>query len=217
MFITLSQNFNAKRPMNSLQAAIKHSHLDDIQAITIGTLIIAFGINIYSHAGLLLGGTAGLSFLAEYGSPLSFGQAFFLVNLPFYWLALKHIGREYTLKTFISVLMLSLFSDLTPMLIKFELFNIFYAAILGGLLIGTGMLMLFRHNAGLGGFNILARYLAKKYAISIGKFQMFMDCCVVFLAAFIVEWPLIVVSVIGAIALNFIIAVNHKPGRYSAI
>ncbi|PKG40968.1 YitT family protein [Psychromonas sp. Urea-02u-13] len=195
----------------------KHTYFEDAQAFIIGTLLISLGVNLYSSAGLLTGGTAGIAFLIKYASQLSFGQAFFLVNIPFYWLALKQMGAEFTIKTFICVALLSLFSEITPLFIQFELLNVVYASIIGGLLMGSGFLMLFRHNASLGGFNILARYLSKTRGISIGKFQMAVDCVVVFMAIFIVNWQLILFSAIGAISLNLIIAVNHKPGRYTIV
>ncbi|RNF52830.1 YitT family protein [Marinomonas hwangdonensis] len=199
----------AERPMVK-----KHTRLEDIQAIVLGTLIIALGVNLYTHTGLLTGGSAGLAFLMQYSTVLTFGQAFFLINLPFYALAIIHFGWEFTIKTFVSVFCLSVFADVTPMLITFEAVNPFYASVAGGFLMGVGFLMLFRHNASLGGLNILARYLAEKYAISMGKFQMAVDCCIVLLSVFVVDFMLILISVIGAIALNMIIAVNHKPGRY---
>lgn len=199
----------AERPMVK-----KHTRLEDIQAIVLGTLIIALGVNLYTHTGLLTGGSAGLAFLMQYSTVLTFGQAFFLINLPFYALAIIHFGWEFTIKTFVSVFCLSVFADVTPMLITFESVNPFYASVAGGFLMGVGFLMLFRHNASLGGLNILARYLAEKYAISMGKFQMAVDCCIVLLSVFVVDFMLILISVIGAIALNMIIAVNHKPGRY---
>lgn len=195
----------------------KHTHFEDFQALIIGTLLISLGVNLYSSAGLLTGGTAGMAFLAQYASSISFGQAFFLINIPFYWLAMKQMGAEYTIKTFISVLLLSLFSEITPLFIQFGMLNEVYASIIGGLLMGAGFLMLFRHNASLGGLNILARYLSDTRGISIGKFQMMVDCVVVFMAIFIVDWQLIIYSIIGAISLNLIIAVNHKPGRYTVV
>lgn len=197
--------------------AKKHTYFEDIQALIIGTLLVALGVNLYSHAGLLTGGTAGLAFLAQYASSLSFGQAFFLINIPFYWLALKQMGYEYTIKTFISVLLLSVFSEWTSLFIQFELLNAVYASVIGGLLMGAGFLMLFRHNASLGGLNILARYLSETRGISMGKFQMAVDCVVVFMAIFVVSWELILYSILGAISLNLIIAVNHKPGRYTVV
>jgi uncharacterized membrane-anchored protein YitT (DUF2179 family) len=195
----------------------KHTYFEDLQALIIGTLLISFGVNLYSSAGLLTGGTAGITFIIKYATDLSFGQIYFLVNLPFYWLAFKQMGAEFAFKTFACVALLSIFVEITPMFIQFESLNILYASILGGLLMGSGFLMLFRHNASMGGLNILAKYLAQTRDISIGKFQMAVDCVVIFMAIFIVNWQLIVYSVIGVVALNLIIAVNHKPGRYTIV
>lgn len=192
----------------------KHTRLEDIQAMVIGTMIIALAISLFSQVGLLTGGTAGLAFIIQYSTPFTFGQAFFLINLPFYILAIVHFGWGFTLKTFCAVFCLSLFSDLTPMLLSFDSVDPFYASIVGGFLMGVGFLMLFRHNASLGGTNILARYVSEKYGISMGKFQMLIDCSIVLLSVFLVDYWLILISFIGAFALNLIITVNHKPGRY---
>ncbi|MCB5160768.1 YitT family protein [Marinomonas algarum] len=197
-----------------IPAVKKHTRLEDAQAVMLGTLIIALGVNLFTHAGLLTGGSAGLAFLMQYSTSFSFGQAFFLINLPFYVLAWVHFGWEFTLKTFLSVFCLSVFSDITPMLITFETLNPLYASVAGGFLMGVGFLMLFRHNASLGGLNILARYLSEKYAISMGKFQMAVDCVIVLMSVFVVDYSLILISFVGAVALNLIIAVNHKPERY---
>ncbi|AWY00162.1 hypothetical protein A8139_09270 [Marinomonas primoryensis] len=192
----------------------KHTRLEDAQAVILGTLIIALGVNLFTHAGLLTGGSAGLAFLIQYSTSLTFGQAFFLINIPFYLLAVIHFGWEFTIKTFLAVFCLSVFSDVTPMLVTFDQVNPIYASVAGGFLMGVGFLMLFRHNASLGGLNILARYLSEKYGISMGKFQMIIDCMIVLLSVFVVDYTLIIISFVGAIALNMIIAVNHKPGRY---
>jgi len=192
----------------------RHTRVEDIQALVIGTLIIALGVNLFTQAGLLTGGTAGMAFLLQYTTSLTFGEAFFLVNIPFYLLAIKFMGWEFTLKTFSAVLCVSFFSDLTPRFISLNSIEPLYAALAGGFLMGVGFLMLFRHNASLGGVNILARYISEKYDLSFGKFQMAVDCSIVTFSLFFVDIYLIAISVIGAIALNIILAVNHKPGRY---
>ena len=66
------------------------------------------------------------------------------------------------------------------------------------------------------GLTILAQYLSQKYTISIGKFQMFVDCIVLILAIFIVDLHAIILSIVGAVSYNLILVINHKPGRYSA-
>ena len=84
-------------------------------------------------------------------------------------------------------------------------------------LIGTGLLMLFRHRASLGGVGVMALWLQEKKGWRAGKVQMAVDCAIV-LASFAVVTPwMVVVSVIGALALNLVLAINHKPGRYTGV
>ncbi|MBM6549609.1 YitT family protein [Marinomonas ostreistagni] len=193
----------------------RHTWLEDAQAIIAGTLMIALGVNFYTQVGLLTGGTAGLAFLFSYISQFTFGQVFFVINLPFYWLSIRRIGWDFTLKTFLAVFLVSAFSDITPMFLHLADINPFYATIVGSFLIGVGFVMLFRHNASLGGLNILARYLFQTRGVPIGKFMMTVDCLVVVLSIFIVDLSLIAMSIFGAVLLNFMLVMNHKPGRYA--
>jgi len=193
----------------------KHSFIEDVQAIIIATLLASLGVMLFKTTGLLIGGTAGLSFLGQYATQFSFSEIFFIINLPFYILSYKQLGWKFTLKTFAAVLLLSVFVEFTPSFITVSFLEPVYSAIVGGLLIGFGLLMLFRHGASLGGLMILAQFLNQKYNISIGKFQMSVDFVVLLLAIFIVDWRAILLSIIGATACNLILVINHKPGRYS--
>jgi len=199
---------------------IPHSLLEDVLAILTGTLFVSLGIALFNQAGLLTGGTAGLAFLIHYRTGLSFGSVFFLVNLPFYWLALKRMGWRFTLKTFCSVALVSLFSGLHPKLVHLVDVNMltpFYVALIGGLLMGVGFIVLFRHQASLGGINILALYLQQTRGIRAGKIQMGLDFIIV-LASLAVVTPLaLAASILGAFALNLAISLNHRPGRYMAM
>jgi uncharacterized membrane-anchored protein YitT (DUF2179 family) len=80
-----------------------------------------------------------------------------------------------------------------------------------------GMLVIFRHKMSLGGFNILALFLQERFGIRAGKVQMGLDCSIVVLSLFVVDIYLIGLSILGAIATNLILAMNHKPGRYQPI
>jgi len=82
---------------------VPHSLIEDALAIVLGTLMVSFGVIMLKQAGALTGSSAGIAFLISYLSPLSFGSAFFLINLPFYWLAVRRMGWEFTLKTFCAV------------------------------------------------------------------------------------------------------------------
>jgi len=110
-------------------------------------------------AGLLTGGTAGLSLFVHYKTELEFGLIFFLINLPFYYFAIRRMGWVFTAKTFTAVFLVSAFSSLHERFIDIQALNPIYAAVFGAFLFGVGFIILFRHKASLGGFNILALYL----------------------------------------------------------
>lgn len=198
--------------------AVPHHRLhEDLQALATGTLFVALGVVMFGHAGLLTGGTAGIAFLVHYGTGLSFGLAFFLVNLPFYVFAWRRMGPVFTVKTFAAVGLLSLFSWLLPQGLSFGYLSPALAAVLGGLLCGAGMLIVFRHGASLGGLNIVVLYLQERLGWRAGKVQMVMDGLIVLGALWMTDWQRVALSVLGAVVLNLALAINHRPGRYMAM
>jgi uncharacterized membrane-anchored protein YitT (DUF2179 family) len=191
-----------------------HSPLEDAQALVSGTLLVAFAVVLFRQAGLLTGGSPGLAFLAHYASGVSFGVLYFLINIPFYVFGLLAIGRVFTLKTFCAVLLLSLYSEWLPRLIRIDSIDPVFAAVLGGLLAGAGLLMLIRHQASLGGVGVLAIYLQKKRGWRAGTLQMIADALIVCGALFVVDPGRVVLSILGALVLNMVLTINHRPGRY---
>ncbi|WP_287876764.1 YitT family protein [Acidovorax sp.] len=198
-------------------ATVPHSATEDAVAVFTGVLLISVGVAFFTSAGLLTGGTAGLAFLLHYATGIGFGKIFFVLNLPFYWLALRKLGREFTLKTFAAVLLLSVLTEWQAQFLQFSHLQPLYAAIAGGLITGTGFLVLFRHRCSLGGVGIAALYLQDSYGWRAGKVQMAVDCCIVLLALWTVEPVRVAWSIAGAVALNLVLAMNHRPGRYMAV
>jgi uncharacterized membrane-anchored protein YitT (DUF2179 family) len=192
----------------------KHSGSEDALAIVSGTLLISVGVAFFTTAGLLTGGTAGLAFLLHYATGIGFGPLFFVLNLPFYWLAWRKLGTAFTVKTFIAVALLSALTTLQPQLLAFASLQPVYAALVGGLITGTGFLILFRHKCSLGGVGVLALWLQDRFGWRAGKVQMGVDCAIVLLALFSIEPVRVLYSILGAVALNIVLAINHRPGRY---
>jgi uncharacterized membrane-anchored protein YitT (DUF2179 family) len=202
---------SAPAPAND---AARHALFEDILALLVGTLLVSLGVTLYKESGLLSGGVAGAAFLAHYATGVSFGLAFFLLNLPFYWLAVRRMGWPFTLKTFSAVGLLSVFTAYTPMVFSIQSIHPAYASILGGIVLGTGFLVLFRHRSSLGGVGIVAVYAQERYGWRAGHIQMAVDCAIVLSAFFVMEPSRIAWSILGAVVLNLILSLNHKPGRY---
>ena len=192
----------------------RHHLLEDIQALFSGTLIFAFALLLLRQAELLTGGTAGLAFLAYYASDLPFGLLYFLINLPFYVFGLRALGVTFTVKTFCAVSLLSIFSETLPYFVRIERLDPLFAAVLGGLLAGVGLLMLIRHQASLGGIGILAIFMQKRHGWSAGKLLMATDVAIVCAAFVITDARRAALSILGALMMNLVLIVNHRPGRY---
>ena len=196
---------------------VRHSLFEDVFAIILGTLMVSFGVMLLRQVGGVTGSSAGIAFLISYASHLSFGVAFFLINLPFYALAIWRMGWPFTLRTFCAVGLVSLLAELTPQWVSFAQLNEVYAALFGGFAMGLGLLMLFRHRASLGGVNILALYLQERAGLSAGKVQMSIDVLIVLGAVLVVPLDKVALSILGALALNMVLAINHRAGRYMGV
>lgn len=194
-----------------------HSWLEDVQAVVTGTLFVALGIALFRHAGLVTGGTAGIAFVLHYAMGWPFGVAFFTINLPFYLLAWQRMGKAFTVKTVVAVTLLSLLSELLPRWLVLQQVHPLFAALGGGLLIGAGFLILFRHHASLGGINVLVLYLQEKRGWRAGVVQAAIDGAILLAALPWVGPAKIGLSLVGMLAMNAALAINHRPGRYTAM
>ncbi len=192
----------------------KHTIKEDWIAILVGTFLVAQGVFFLAAAQLVSGGTAGLALLLSHLTPFTFGTLYFVINVPFYLLAWQRFGGTFAFNSVVSGALVSIIADHLHYVINLNAVNDIYCAVIGGLLIGVGMLILFRHRSSLGGFNVLCLLIQDKTGISVGKTQMLLDCTIVVASLlFIPSWN-IMLSVLGAVLLNMVLAMNHKPNRY---
>ncbi|MBY4628802.1 YitT family protein [Rhizobium croatiense] len=211
----MTQLINALGVWNT--SATRHSPIEDVQGIFSGSLVAALGLYVLASAGLLTGSTAGVAFLLHYAFGVNFGLAFFLLNLPFFYLSWKRLGVAFTVKTFIAIGLTSVMSDLQSRLFSISSIHPAWAALLGGLLLGFGALALYRHRASLGGVGILGVYLQERFGIRAGLVQLGIDLCVLAAAFFVTTPPVVFYSVLGALVLNLFVAINHRADRYIAL
>jgi len=202
---------------SSAPTSPRHRTYEDMQALFTGTLFVALGISMFGQTGLLTGGMTGVAFLLHYATGWNFGLLFFAVNVPFFGLAWKRMGKAFTVKTGIAVMLMTLLTNVLPKLVHFDVLNPVFSAIMGGLLMGAGMLILFRHRASLGGLNVLVLYLQERFGWRAGRIQMVLDCAIVLCSFAVVEWWYTALSVLGAVVLNQTLATNHRAGRYMAL
>lgn len=150
-------------------------------------MITSIGVIILQHSNIVTGGTAGLSLSIYYLITLPFALIFFLVNIPFYIFSVLRMGWKFTLNTIFSVSVLTLMTGVDQFLPAFTI-PILVGSILGGVLIGIGLSVVFMNGSSLGGANILALFLQKRFGTNPGKINFLFDFIVVMSCFLTIGW-----------------------------
>lgn len=194
----------------------RHSPIDDLQGLSLGIFLCGLGLHVLTTAGLMTGQTAGIAVLLSHAFGWSFGVVFFVINLPFYLLAYRRLGLGFTVKSLMSVTLLSVVTELLPLGLTFERLHPGLAAVTFGACAGIGLLALFRHNGSMGGLGVVALLVQDTTGFRAGYVQLLTDGVIFAVAALIFPLDAILWSLLGAAILNLVIAVNHRRDRYIA-
>jgi len=196
---------------------IRHSLLEDAYAYLTGCTFVVLGLVWLKSAGLVTGGIAGMALLFSYIVPLPPGVLFTLLNIPFFVLADRALGRTAIFKAIAANLLISGLALIAPLAFRFEGVNGLFAALFGGTVIGAGILILARHHVGVGGIGMLAIALQKSRGWNAGRTQLAADVLIVSSALPILAMSLnqFATSILSAVAVASVLIVFHKPGRYT--
>ena len=194
----------------------RHTLLEDIQGLSFGVFTCALGLVFLMHLGFLTGQTAGLALLISYISGVNFGLVFFLVNVPFYWFTYQRLGLRFTIKSALCVLAMSVMVEILPATMIFDHLDPLVGTLAFGVLTGTGLLAIIRHEGSLGGAGAMALTIQEMTGFRAGYVQQIFDVGIFGTALVFFPFEQVAWSIFGSVILNFIIAVNHRRDRYIA-
>ncbi|MFC0213051.1 YitT family protein [Paenibacillus chartarius] len=178
-------------------------------SIAAGCLLISLGLIVLKHSQVVTGGTAGLTLTLSYIFDIPFALLFFVINIPFYFIAVIQMGWNFMLSTMISVILVTIMTAADRWLPGFEV-NIFIGTILGSVLCGVGLTTLFVNRASLGGVNILALFLQKRYKMNPGTVNFVFDTSIVMLGFYSVGVLQGVLSIASVFIVSTIIGLYKK-------
>ena len=204
-------------PIGMSGAVYPHRLHEDAAALVLGTFLVSLGLALYGEARIVTSGLAGLALLMGYVTPWDPGTLFLALNLPFLAFGLRRMGWKVLARTVVAIAAISLLTRYTPQWLGLVHVSPIYAMLMGGILLGMGALALVRHRTGLGGVNLVAMDLQERRGWRAGYVQLAFDGLVMLGACFVLEWQQVALSMAGALVLNLILAMNHKPGRYLGV
>ena len=165
--------------------------------ITIGAVLMAVGLEIFLVPNNVIdGGITGISIMLSYITSLKLGIFLFVLNLPFFFIGYKQIGKTFALSTLYGILVLSLTTTLLHHVPAFTQ-DILLASAFGGMILGIGVGMVIRYGGSLDGTEILAILASKKLPFSVGEIVMFFNLFILGSAGFVFSWDRAMYSILA--------------------
>ncbi len=184
---------------------LKHSVFIDYFFITIGGILMALGIGVFLvDARVVPGGVSGLSMAIHYltGGRAPVGLLIWIFNIPLYIWGVKELGKRFGARTFYGFTISSLFIDLfrgefpgmhyvglnnSASIVHLRQNDFFFLILLGAVLLGIGLGIIFKFKGTTGGSDIVAAILQKRYGTKPGMAIMMIDVFVITFAGIIIE------------------------------
>jgi uncharacterized membrane-anchored protein YitT (DUF2179 family) len=156
--------------------------------VPIGAFFVAVGLEIFLVPNHIIdGGITGISIMLSVLLGLPLGIFLILLNLPFFLLGYKQIGKTFSLTTLYGIGLMSLFTSLLVP-VKPLTNDLLLATVFGGILVGVGVGLVIRNGGSTDGTEILSILVNKATPFSVGEIVMFINVFILSAAGFVFGW-----------------------------
>ncbi len=151
-------------------------------------VVIAFGLLINSIAWTVFilphqisgSGVSGISAIVYYATGIPMGYTYFAINVILILIAMKILGTGFGIKTIYGVVLSAIMlTILQPMIPSAVVQDRLMSAIIGGMLCGTGLGIIFTQGGSTGGTDIIAMIVTKYRNISPGRVILLCDLFII--------------------------------------
>jgi uncharacterized membrane-anchored protein YitT (DUF2179 family) len=156
--------------------------------ITVGAVIMAVGLEIFLVPNQVIdGGIVGVSIMLSHITGIKLGLFIFILNIPFFFIGYKQIGKTFAFSTLYGIIVLSISTTFLHPVAAFTQ-DILLASLFGGIVLGIGVGMVIRYGGSLDGTEILAILSSKRLPFSVGEIIMFVNLFILASAGFVFSW-----------------------------
>lgn len=204
----------------------------DYAMIIFGIFLYSFGFSAFIFPEkVVIGGLAGFGtliyFITEklfgYGVPVAVTQ--YATNLILLAFAFKSVGKQFVIRTIFGATVISLFIGLLTPIFQYDPIiqgQPFMNVVVGGILCGVGIGLVFIHNGSTGGTDIVAAMVSKKSNVTIGRTMLYCDMCII-TSSFLIFHQLdkvvygFVVLVLTSFLCDMVINTNRQAVQFTII
>lgn len=198
--------------MGKVKKLRKNRLFQKIELVILGNVLYAMGVTLaLSPLHFYSGGFTGIAQLLrlfivqvlhvpQIAGLDYLGILYFVINVPFFIIAYRVMGRRFCLETLISIVMASVLLAIIPIPHKPIITDPLLGAIVGGLGSGIGAGMVLRAGSSQGGQDLIGVCLAKTHPdFKVGNIGIIISVCIYGICLFIYDVPTVLYSIIFAV------------------
>ncbi len=157
--------------------------------ITLGLFINALAWSAFLLPSEIVGGgVTGIAALVYYSSGFPVGATFLLINVVLLIFGIRRLGLKFGIKTVYAIVVLSFFLTLlSPYFTEPIVSDRFMSAIIGGILSGVSIGMVFTQGGSTGGTDIIAMLINKYRNITPGRIILLIDIVIISSSYFVFQ------------------------------
>lgn len=201
------------------QKYLKNFYLKDYLLITFGLALYAIGLVAFILPGkMVVGGGVGIATLIEYATGVPLQYTNFGLNFILLIIAYRLLGSKFIIKTVYGVVVLTLLITVARMWLHEGLIEDepLFAGVIGGILCGAGIGIVFGCNGSTGGMDIVIAIVNKYKNIAFGRIMLMFDCLIISSSYLIFHnYKIIVASLIVLGVMTYVIDLVINGSRQS--
>lgn len=165
------------------------SFVVDTLYFTAGSILYALALYTFAlQAGFAPGGVSGIAIILNHYTGWPIGTMSLLLNIPILVVCMRSLGRTFLFKSIWAMLINTLFLDVIFPLFPTYTGNPLLAAMFTGVLLGTGLALIYMRGSSTGGTDFIVMALKKKWPhFSVGQIALAIDAVVILAGGFVFQ------------------------------
>ncbi len=165
--------------------------------VILGAILMATAIEIFLVPNNVMdGGIVGISIILSHLTGIKLGLFLFFLNVPFFFMGYKQIGKTFAFTTLLGITVLSITTNFLHDVPAFTE-DLLLVTVFGGVILGAGVGLVIRYGGSLDGSEILAILINKKFPFSVGEIIMFFNVFIFGIGGFVFGWDRAMYSVLA--------------------
>lgn len=214
--------------INLINRRSRNQYIKDYFFILIGISLYAVGYTAFLlPEKLVMGGVTGISSLLYYAFGWSPALLIWVINGALLLVSFKALSRQFAIRTIVGVTMLSIVvGSFQPVFEAFPLItpgeDKFMHVLIGALMAGAGLGIVFAHNGSTGGTDIVVALVNKYSRMSMGRIMQFVDISIICSSYFLFQSAELIVygvafTVVAGVALDYVFNGNRQTVQFLII